>query len=409
MRAIVLAGGGSKGAYQIGVWRALRKLNISYDIVTGTSVGALNSAFMVQNDYFKALLLWYNLKSSTVYDSSMKIESNKDFIKYAKKIFKDGGIKIDNLEKTVDKYINIEKIYKSKIDMGIVTVKFPSLEPLELKKSDIPKDKLKDYLLASASCFPAFPVKEIDGEEYIDGGFYDNLPINLAISMGATEIIAVDLDFIGVKQKIKDNSIPIRVISPSSKTGSFLIFDKISSRRAIRLGYNDTMKSFGKLEGNLFAFKKGSLKYNYLKYKDKFINKFHNFLNLEDKGLLSKIAHISVYAKVFNYDDPSFYQKFNDIVEKTGSIFDLDDSYLYSMNKYNKFLHLNLRKLSKHSFDDIYSNRNSSKIKRLFNDDLMVAYLYNYLNSGKDVSDISNIILIFPNAFLSALYLIITK
>lgn len=409
MRAIVLAGGGSKGAYQIGVWRALRKLNISYDIVTGTSVGALNSAFMVQNDYFKALLLWYNLKSSNVYDSSMKIESNKDFVKYAKKIFNDGGIKIDNLEKTVDKYINIEKIYKSRIDMGIVTVKFPSLEPLELKKSDIPKDKLKDYLLASASCFPAFPVKEIDGEEYIDGGFYDNLPINLAISMGATEIIAVDLDFIGVKQKIKDKSIPIRVISPTGKTGSFLVFNKVSSRRAIRLGYNDAMKSFGKLEGELFTFKKGSLKDNYLKYKDKFIKEFHNFLNLEDKGLLSKIAHISVYSKIFNYDESSFYEKFNEIVEKTGSIFDLDDSYLYSMNKYNKFLHINLRKVSKASFDNIYSNRHSSKIKRLFNDDLMVAYLYNYLNSNRDISDISNIILIFPNAFLSALYLIITK
>ena len=45
MRAVVLSGGGSKGAYEIGVWKALRKLHISYDIVTGTSVGALNAAF----------------------------------------------------------------------------------------------------------------------------------------------------------------------------------------------------------------------------------------------------------------------------------------------------------------------------------------------------------------------------
>lgn len=409
MRAIVLAGGGSKGAYQIGVWRALRKLDISYDIVTGTSVGALNAAFMVQNDYFKALLLWYNLKSSNVYDSTMKIESNKDFVKYAKKIFNDGGIKIDNLEKTIDKYINTSKIYNSKIDMGIVTVKFPSLEPLELRRSDIPKDKLKDYLIASASCFPAFPIKKIDGEEFIDGGFYDNLPINLAISMGATEIIAVDLDFIGIKQKIKDPSVPIRVISPKGNTGSFLVFNKISSRRAIRLGYNDTMKSFGKLDGEIFTFKKESLKDNYLKYKDKFINQFHKFLDLKDKGLFSKIAHISIYGKIFNYDEVSFYKKFNEIVEKTGSIFDLDDSYLYSLSKYNKLLHLNLYKVSKASFDDIYSNRHSSKIKRLFNDKLMVAYLYHYLKSSKDISDISSIILIFPNAFLSALYLIVTK
>lgn len=41
---VVLSGGGSKGAYEIGVWKALRKLNVKYDIVTGTSVGALNAA-----------------------------------------------------------------------------------------------------------------------------------------------------------------------------------------------------------------------------------------------------------------------------------------------------------------------------------------------------------------------------
>ena len=37
--ALVLAGGGSRGAYQIGVWQALREMGIEYQIVTGTSVG----------------------------------------------------------------------------------------------------------------------------------------------------------------------------------------------------------------------------------------------------------------------------------------------------------------------------------------------------------------------------------
>ena len=55
MRAIVLSGGGSKGSYQIGVWKALRKLKIDYDIVTGTSVGALNATFMDQKKYQKAI------------------------------------------------------------------------------------------------------------------------------------------------------------------------------------------------------------------------------------------------------------------------------------------------------------------------------------------------------------------
>ena len=57
-RAIVLGGGGSKGAYQIGAWRALRELGVDYHIITGTSIGACNGALMVQGDYERALELW---------------------------------------------------------------------------------------------------------------------------------------------------------------------------------------------------------------------------------------------------------------------------------------------------------------------------------------------------------------
>ena len=64
MKALVLSGGGSKGSYQIGVWKALKKLHIKFDIVTGTSVGALNGALITQKSYFKAINLWkkINLK-----------------------------------------------------------------------------------------------------------------------------------------------------------------------------------------------------------------------------------------------------------------------------------------------------------------------------------------------------------
>ena len=67
MRAVVLSGGGSKGAYQIGVWKALRKLKIKYEIVTGTSVGALNGAIMVQNNYYKAYNLWSNISMDKIF------------------------------------------------------------------------------------------------------------------------------------------------------------------------------------------------------------------------------------------------------------------------------------------------------------------------------------------------------
>ena len=69
---IALAGGGSKGSYQIGVWKALRELGIDYDIVTGTSIGAINGALMVMGDFERAERLWSTItvedkKSAKIY------------------------------------------------------------------------------------------------------------------------------------------------------------------------------------------------------------------------------------------------------------------------------------------------------------------------------------------------------
>ena len=77
------------------------------------------------------------------------------------------------------------------------------MKPLELEKKDIPQGMLGEYLLASAACFPAFQAKEIDGKKYIDGGYHDNMPINLALKMGADQIIAIDLESVGVSRRIK--------------------------------------------------------------------------------------------------------------------------------------------------------------------------------------------------------------
>ena len=50
MKGLVLEGGGTKGAYQIGAYKALRDLGIEFQGVAGTSIGALNGAYIIQND-----------------------------------------------------------------------------------------------------------------------------------------------------------------------------------------------------------------------------------------------------------------------------------------------------------------------------------------------------------------------
>lgn len=284
MRAIVLSGGGSKGSYEIGVWKALRKLNINYDIVTGTSVGALNGALMVQKDFLKALFLWYNLDYDDIFE--VKKDYNKDDIyKLYKEGILSGGVDISHLENTINKYINVNKFFKSDINFGLITVKVPSMKTIKMTKKELNKNNLKDYLVASASCFPAFKLKKIDNEYYIDGGFSDNMPINLAVEMGADEIIAVDLDEIGIKRNLKYN-VDVTYITPKNKIDSFLKFEKNSSRRGIRLGYNDTMKKYKKLDGDMYTFKKNNLIKNEKKYKKVYIDNIN--LIIKDNYVLQK-------------------------------------------------------------------------------------------------------------------------
>ena len=330
MLGIVLSGGGSKGAYEIGVWKALRKLDIKYDIVTGTSVGALNAALMCQNKFYKALRFWQKLDFDDVIDEKIESDEKKEIYKtYLMGALK-GGMSINNLESTVDKAISVKKIYKSKINMGMITFNLNTLKPLRLVKLGIPKRHFKNYLIASASCFPAFTKKEIDDNFYIDGGIYDNLPINLAIQMGADKIIAVDLKEIGIKQKVKNKNIPITYISPRNDIGSFLIFESKMAKRAIRLGYNDTLKTFKKLEGNKYTFKKLTQSYN--KY----------------------------YPLFKEYKKEITYERFIEILETLGYALEIDDSYIYSVKKFNKLL--------KNKFKQDSSNKQKESIKDFYDD-----------------------------------------
>ena len=177
------------------------------------------------------------------------------------------------------------------------------------------------YLIASASCFPAFPVKEIHGKKYIDGGYYDNIPIQLALDLGADEIIAVDLKAIGLKKKVKDCSVPITYITPRCDLGSFLVFDKTLARRAMRLGYFDTLKTFHKLEGNYYTFYRGELK----KLTHQYFEPFYQLLDSKQKA----------YIKYKSKDLETFTLE---VLELLGKSFALSEDKVYTARKFHHLL-----------------------------------------------------------------------
>ncbi len=409
-RAVVLSGGGSKGAYQIGVWKALRRLNISYDLVTGTSVGALNGILMVQKDYWKALWLWYNIDFKRIFedkiegDYSTKDGKNAILKTYAQAIL-DGGMNVQRLEHTVERMLNMKKVYQSSIDFGMITVKFPSLKPVQLTKRDIPKEQLKDYLIASASCFPAFQKKKIGDSQYIDGGFYDNLPINLAIKMGATEVIAVDLEEIGIKRKVKPNQIPITYISPNNDIGSFLVFDKAVARRCLHFGYYDTMKIYGKLDGKQYTFKKGNLKRNFDTYYPSYIQNLKNYLQLDKEAILEKFLKISILKKFLTMEkSEKVYIDWNMEIEHLGKVFHQEECKIYDIDKWNQQLIEYYQTLNQDL--TIEQTLKKNQIKKWIKNEHMIQYLCNLmLNHPKSHKQFIYLSLLFPHEFLQALYL----
>lgn len=406
MKALVLAGGGAKGAYQIGAWKALRKLKIKFDIVTGTSIGALNGALVVQNTYFRGYRLWLTTDFYKLFGEELKdVGSIKKAIKiYGKNLISGTGIETEHYENFVDKYINLDRIYNSKIDYGVVTYNLSDRKPHLVTKNKTKKEKLCDYIVASTSCFPALEMKEIDGDKYIDGAYYDNLPINLAVDMGATEVVAIDLDSIGIRRDVKNESVKVTYIRPSCDLGNFLVFDKNTIRRNMKIGYNDTMKAFKALDGEFYTFKKNDLEKNYKKYGDDFAYAAKRMIGINNKRIINQLSAITFYKRLIKN---SFHDKktFDKSLELLGEIFEVPNHKIYDIYLYNHMLRMkfenyedseliNIKQLKKLNFEKIVNRKHIVKA--------IYTYMLKPIEYHKELSDLS---VLFPKEFMGALYL----
>ncbi|MEY8303347.1 patatin-like phospholipase family protein [Anaerosalibacter bizertensis] len=259
MYGLVLEGGGAKGAYHIGAYKAIKDMNIEIGGVAGTSVGALNGAAIAQDDFEKAYELWYNMCYSKVMnadDIEMKKlkkgkltkEDIKSLSERIKGVINEKGIDVTPLKDLLFELVDEDKIRNSGKDFGIVTVSLTDLKPLELYIEDIPEGKLVEYLLASAY-FPAFKKEKINGKMYIDGGIYNNLPINLLSNKGYKDIIAIRTHGPGRLKKNDNSGLNIIYISPNDDLGKTLDFDGEVARKNLKLGYYDGLKALKGLKG----------------------------------------------------------------------------------------------------------------------------------------------------------------
>ena len=248
--AVVLSGGGARGAYEVGALKAITELNLDVKGVYGTSVGALNGAFFVQGSIDEMYKIWEKLSFSNVVKLPPDLSTDTlDFFNLTKYFINEKGFNVEPLQKLIATYLSEEKVRKSGVDFGLVTVDLSNFSPVEIYLSEIPKGALIDYLMASSN-YPLFQRWTIEGNTYIDGGFYNNAPVSMALKKNFKHILLINVSDISIFLPKIPKDVILKTITPSGQLGDAMDFDPKKEEIWEKMGYLDTMKSFGKFVGH---------------------------------------------------------------------------------------------------------------------------------------------------------------
>ena len=360
MYGLVLEGGGAKGAYHIGAYKALMEEGIQIGGIAGTSVGALNGAILAQGDYEKAYEMWENMSYSTVINASDeeidRLKSGKvskeDISLMAAKIkgvITEGGLDISPLRDLVMEIVDEEKIRASGMDFGIVTVSLTDLKPVEIYIEDIPDGELAQYLLASAY-FPAFKREKIGGKRYVDGGIYNNLPVNLLVDKGYRDLILIRTHGVGYVKKVDLTGLNAITISPNEELCRTLDFEMDSARYNLELGYYDGLKALRGLRGFHYYIEADYDSDYYINYlwnlEEEKVNSLKEVFKI-DRNIPSKKALFEFInpklSSLLDLDKEEDYEEiFYNLVEKLAEIYEIEKFKIYS---YNELKDLVLEKL----------------------------------------------------------------
>lgn len=417
-KALVLGGGGSKGAYEIGVWKALRELHMEFDIVCGTSIGAMIGAMVVQGQYEKCYQLWESLTIDDVIANGVNIDADIELLMSQKDRFKTlvttyinhGGADISPFIEMINEMFDEELFFSSPIEFACMTMNLSKLRPRAFSKADMKNMNPRDAILASASCFPAFPMLMIDGEHYIDGGYYDNVPIELARALGADQIVAVDLKSVGNK-RIREAQEDVIYIEPQVTLGSFLLFDHNRIMRNMQLGYQDTMKKFKKYIGCIYTFDyKDEAAIN--QFEDDFEEFCTQFSLIRDESKMN-----IVYQKILNHqfistlkDYIPYEHSYLRLLEACAYIYEITDLGVYEFSTFLERL-----KTIMDTYQPTYDRLFDAKISVVqiqealkdFSQKDLIYYLYDCIlrTEESDTKTVKALAVLFPEAFLLSMLL----
>ena len=257
---LVFDGGGARGAYQIGAWKALREAGVKIKAVAGTSVGALNGALVCMGDVEMAEKIWSEMTFSTVMDVDDNLMerlfqrelSLKEAFEEAVRIIKDGGVDVTPLRQLIHDRIDEDKIRNSGILFCLLTFSLTDFKELDLSIDEIPEGLLEDFLLASAYLI-GFKNEKLHGKTYIDGGVVNNVPLGSLVERGIQNIIEVRIYGPGREPRVKlpDDTVKYEV-APRVKLGSIIEFSAKRSCQNMKIGYFDALRTIYGLSGTIY-------------------------------------------------------------------------------------------------------------------------------------------------------------
>lgn len=191
--AFALSGGGSRGALQVGAMYALLECGLQPDLLLGASIGAVNATYLALNGFSKESLdkltaAWHKASTNDLLPSNylwltvrtMFGRSSRDPSRHLKDFFVTHGLTPELC------FADIRQAQLVIVSSDLNTGK-PILH------GELPEDNVLDALLLSTALPPWFmPVRK--QERYLmDGAVVSNLPVEPALKLGATEIVALDL------------------------------------------------------------------------------------------------------------------------------------------------------------------------------------------------------------------------
>jgi len=174
--ALVLGGGAARGFAHVGVIRVLEQEKIPIDLIVGTSVGSLIGALYAdKGNSFDLELIAFKLQKEDIFDFSVFASTT-------------GPVKGDRLEQFVKEKLSREKIEDLPIPFAAVSTNLNTGEGVVLTRGSIAK-----AVRASSSIPGVFTPVQYFGMTLVDGGVVDNVPVDVARSMGADLVIAVNI------------------------------------------------------------------------------------------------------------------------------------------------------------------------------------------------------------------------